>query len=788
MFTSGGFARGMLLFACGLLLHAATFAAPNSRITGTVTDASGAVIVGATVTAAAADFRASTSTDRRGHYSFARVPAGAVELTVDAKGFMTSRYSGELSASASLIVDFQFNAAEAVHAKVIVLEHDPSQIGGLTRSHYELDEELLQKIAFAAPREEMSSVVETVPGVVPEENGRIHVRGAEAAPQYVLDGVPILENLTGTYSTGLDTENLEGTRIITGNIPAEFGDKSAAIVTLHTKSGLDVPWNGSLAFSGGSFDSAAADAEAGGHFRGLGIFVTADTSCNSRFLDPPEIQNFRNSGGLAHFFSRFDGLVTAKDVVRLTLAANGSDFQVPNLLEQQDEGQRQRQELRDAYQALSWTHTFNSSLSVDAAAFRHASTSRLFDPDQTGSPFFIEQNRRQRSEGARATVSAEWKRNSFKAGFEAYHLPLNEHFVLATTDPEDINDDAPVLAYTLADPFRFDEKRAGHRVAWYAQDRLQLFENLTIDAGVRFDSYRFLIADDAWSPRIGLAYQLKRTNTVFRASYNRLFQTPPLENLLLSSSPQAAELSSDPDDVLAVPAERQNAYEFGIQQSISRRLRIDIARYVKNVRNFSDDQQLFTTAIVFPVAISRADLRGTEVRLDIAPMDGLTVYASYANARATGMGPLVGGMFLGEEEQALLRLGEKFPADQDERNEIQFGLTYSHRTGAWFTFTGRHDSGIPSEFDPEQFDAADPKIQAQIDQVRMRIRPRTLFSLAAGVRLFRESHWPVSLQLGVNNLTNAFYLYNFQSVFSGTHIGRPREVVGRIAFSWSGKN
>jgi outer membrane receptor protein involved in Fe transport len=283
-----------------------------------------------------------------------------------------------------------------------------------------------------------------------------------------------------------------------------------------------------------------------------------------------------------------------------------------------------------------------------------------------------------------------------------------------------------------------------------------------------------------------LAYQLKRTNTVFRTSYNRLFQTPPLENLLLSSSRAAAQLSSDPDDVSAVPAERQNAYEFGVQQSIGRRLRIDVARYIKNVRNFSDDQQLFTTAIVFPVAISRADLRGTEVRLDVAPMDGLTGYASYANARATGMGPLAGGMFLGEEE-ALLGLGEKFPADQDERNEVQFGLTYSHRTGAWFTFTGRHDSGIPTEFEPEQFDAADTKIQAQIDPARMRIRPRTSFSMAAGIRLFREAHWPVSLQLGVNNLTNAFYLYNFQSIFSGTHIGRPREVVGRIVFSWSGK-
>jgi hypothetical protein len=32
----------------------------------------------------------------------------------------------------------------------------------------------------------------------------LHVRGAETAPQYVLDGVPLADKLTGTYATGMD--------------------------------------------------------------------------------------------------------------------------------------------------------------------------------------------------------------------------------------------------------------------------------------------------------------------------------------------------------------------------------------------------------------------------------------------------------------------------------------------------------------------------------------------------------------------------------------------------------
>src|SRR5215467_1355699 len=779
--------RVLLLLVSCLVFQIPIEAGPRTKVAGTVSDPTGALIAGAKVTLKTSALRTSSQTDEHGRFSFTGVPSGIITISVEAPGFASSQFSGELRDSSPLIVDLRFDAPETLRAQIAVVEQDPSLTGGMTRSHYDLNEDQMEKMPFASPLEEMSAVVETVPGVVPEENGRIHVRGAEAAPQYVLDGVPLAENLTGTYSTGVDTENLEGTRIITGNIPAEFGDRSAAIVTLNTKSGLEVPWNGSVALSAGSFDSAAADAEIGGHLRNVGIFLTADTSRSRRFLDPPEIENLHNTGGLAHVFSRFDWLLSKRDVLHLTLSTNGSDFQVPNLLEQQDERQRQRQELRDDYEALAWTHTVNSSLSFDVAAFRHSSTSRLLDPEQSGQPFFIEQNRRQRSEGVRGNVSAEWKVNSFKAGVEAYRLPLSERFTLAATDLEDIDPDSPVLAYTLDEPFPFNEKGTGHRVSWYVQDRVRLFDRLTIDAGLRFDSYRFLIDDDAWSPRIGVAYLLKHTNTVFRASYNRLFQTPPLENLLLSSSAAAAALSDEPDDAIPVPAERQNAYELGIQQAVGKYLRLDVARYIKNVRNFSDDEQLFTTAVVFPVAISRADLRGTEVRLDLAPFEGFTGYASYANARATGMGPLAGGMFLGEEETALLGDGEKFPADADERNEAQFGFTYVHKTGAWFSFMGRHDSGVPTEFDRDEFDELDPRIRAQIDPVRMRIRPRTLLNLACGYRLFRETRFPVSLQLGVNNLTDAFYLYNFQSIFSGTHVGRPREIAGRIVFSWSEK-
>jgi hypothetical protein len=91
---------------------------------------------------------------------------------------------------------------------------------------------------------------------------------------------------------------------------------------------------------------------------------------------------------------------------------------------------------------------------------------------------------------------------------------------------------------------------------------------------------------------------------------------------------------------------------------------------------------------------------------------------------------------------------------------------------------------VPSDFDPAELAGLDPRVRDELDIVRFRVKPRTTFDVAAGVDLLRERRYPVSLQVSVANLTDEFFLYNFESVFSGTHIGRPREITGRVVFHW----
>ncbi|MGH9581142.1 MAG: TonB-dependent receptor plug domain-containing protein, partial [Terriglobales bacterium] len=561
------------------------------------------------------------------------------------------------------------------------------------------------------------------------------------------------DNLAAVFATSLDARNLRSAEIMTGNVSAEYGGKLGAVVNVNTKSGLEMPWSGSLSLTGGSFSRGEVGAEIGGHWKNLGVFASAAGQRSQRFLDPPEIQNFHNFGGSGRLFVKFDWIASQQDIFRLSLTTNGTNLQVPNREDQELLGQHQRQELRDDAQSLAWNHVFSPHTVSDVVAYRRSSSARLLDHGLTGFPFVALQARRQRSEGLRANLSHQRGTHSLKAGVQVLRLPIHEEFLVAATDPAILADPAnPASAFPLASPFQFDGRRTGNETSFFAQDRFTLGGRLTLDVGLRFDHYRIVVEEDHVSPRVGVAYYVKKTGTVLRASYNRLFQTPPIENLLLSSSPEGAVFSPIGSLVSrAVGPEEQNAYEVGLQQQLGKYVRLDLAHYIKNIRNFSDKDQFLNTGVIFPIVIAKGDVRGTEVRMDLAAIRGWSAFLSYANSKAVATTPLVGGLFLGESSSELIIPGIEFNADHDQRNSGQFGVTYSHKSGVWFSVSGRHDSGVPSEFDPAILPLLDPAIREQLDEVRFRIRPRTTLDLAAGVELMSKRRHPITLQLTVQN-------------------------------------
>jgi outer membrane receptor protein involved in Fe transport len=409
------------------------------------------------------------------------------------------------------------------------------------------------------------------------------------------------------------------------------------------------------------------------------------------------------------------------------------------------------------------------------------------------------QDRTLQNYGGLGSLSLTRGTHNLKFGGQVTITPIEENFSFYPTQPfADITDESgtvfpnPINSFTAVNPFTFNDRKTGRTLSAYMQDRFELFKNFTLDVGLRYDNYRLLIKEDGFSPRIGFAYYIPRTQTTIRASYNRLFQPPPAENLLLASSAQSAALS--PISVITgttvlrpIQPDKENAFEVGMQQLLSRYLRLNLSVYQKRIENFADKDQFFETGIIFPIAISRGRVTGEELRLESTDIHGFRGFVSFANAHAYGVTPIVGGLFLGEDVQSLELAGQKFSADHDQRNALQFQLSYNHPKGFYAIFNGRYDSGVPTDVEPgttlTDFVAAgfDPRFYNEIDFQRSRVRPRTILNLTLGADLLQRERMSLNVQFDIQNLTNELFLYNFESVFSGTHVGFPRLLSGRVA-------
>ena len=97
----------------------------------------------------------------------------------------------------------------------------------------------------------------------------------------------------------------------------------------------------------------------------------------------------------------------------------------------------------------------------------------------------------------------------------------------------------------------------------YVQDAIRL-GNWSIDAGLRWDHYQLLVNQNAVSPRVAISRYFPSAGVKVHVSYDRIFQTPSFENILLSSSPAAEALdTSVPAVQLPVQPSHGNYYELG---------------------------------------------------------------------------------------------------------------------------------------------------------------------------------------------------------------------------------
>lgn len=781
--AGGRFPRTVI--ACVLLLLAGSVHAraqlQEATITGTVTGPDARPVSGATVTLldSMGNRVASVRVADDGRFQVAHVGPGTYSLRADAPPFRALLQT--LVVGGALPIDVELRMRAAI-AEAITVRGDDRVEPGSTSTRVTLAGDAVRQTPVRLHGRGLQSAVATTPGWASEDNGVLHVRGVDDGFLYVIDGVPVYERLDAQFGVAPDPALVESVTVSTGYIPPEFGLKSGAVIDVRTAGPRADRWMGNIDFSAGSDATRHLSMSAGGPFRDpmtLTLAIAGETS--DRFLDPVHPDNLHNAGDGLNGVVRFDWRASSGTTVAALAGFGGSDFDVPHGELQELSRQDQRQRLRLHWQTISAQRASSSTTVWQVAGYHRYGSATLAGSDHDV-PLFSDADRSVRRVGVLASLTHHRGAHLFKVGGEAARHGLREHFLFAVTDPIEAATaglSAQAIEHTREAPFEFDDNAAPTLMSFYLQDSVRPLARLTLDVGLRADWSRLLVPASQWSPRLGAAYSLPSTGTVFRASFGRFFQPPQAENLLLASSAAARSLSPFVEDDerggADVQPERQTAVEAGITQTIGGVVRLDAAYWHRRVANVADPNVFFGTTIIFPNAVAKGRASGVDVRLEVPRRHGWSGFVSYTNSIVRQVGPITGGLFL-EDDIAEIGEGTPFTPDHDQRNVGSAALTYVHeRSGVWLSASARYESGTPVEAgDEDEGEFRQRPGAERVDFERGRVRPRNIFDLMGAKQFGRVGRAEVNLRVSLLNVTGARWAFNFGNPFSGTHFGPGR--------------
>jgi hypothetical protein len=362
--------------------------------------------------------------------------------------------------------------------------------------------------------------------------------------------------------------------------------------------------------------------------------------------------------------------------------------------------------------------------------------------------------------------------------------------------------------------------------------------NFSFNVGLRGDVYDGLSKSGQAEPRLGLAYNIKKTNTVLRISYAHTLESPFNENLILSSTgcqdPVVNAIMTVAEGFACTTAPlnpgTRNEYHAGLQQAFGKHFVLS-GEYIWKYTHSAYDFNVFgATPVFLPIEWEKSKIPGFAVKATFPEFHGLSAFVVMSSVAARFFPPTISGIAPPPSPGV-------FRIDHDEKfNQTTHAQYQPFKRGPWLGFNWRYDSGLVAGAvpfpDPANPTApvdltgltADQQVQAGLfcgnqkptltvaltscapsqygstllkipgtpgdsqpendDHNPPRVAPRSLFDLAVGQDdLFHNSdRYKWSLRLTIVNLTNKTALYNFLSTFSGTHYVTPRAFTGEIGF------
>ena len=533
-------------------------------------------------------------------------------------------------------------------------------------------------------------------------------------------------------------------------------------VTTRSGQGMTTP-HGSVTASYGSFGTSGAGINFGYGGQKWGNFISANGLSSSRFLDPPEFTIFHDKGNEENVFDRLDFQLSQSDSIHLNLGFTRSWFQTPNSFDTQeatawkgltvDNGgldpngnvvgpADQRSQIKSFNIAPSWTRALNNNAVFTLGAFVRRDQYNYYP---SANPFAdlapdlqaqtVGQDRTLSNAGIRSTISYVKGIHNIKVGATYQQTFLDENNRLGIVDPT-FNfvcfnaDRTPNTSRSVTDPAQcggaqnpggsvnpgfnslllpFDLTRGGglfpfhghtdvKQLGLYVQDSITK-GNWALNLGLRGDFYNGLTTHREAEPRVGIAYNVKKTSTILRVSYARLLETPFNENLVLSSigcadpvlNPMLA--CSAPGATPFSPGWR-NEFHAGLQQAFGKYLVFSGEYIWKYTHNAYDFSVLGSTPITFPIAWHNSKIPAVAGRVSVPDFHGFSALFVFSSVAARFFNPQLGGA--GAVPPGAGTTGfAPFRIDHDEKFNQTTHVQYQPwKRGPWMGFNWRYDSGL----------------------------------------------------------------------------------------------
>lgn len=231
-------------------------------------------------------------------------------------------------------------------------------------------------------------------------------------------------------------------------------------------------------------------------------------------------------------------------------------------------------------------------------------------------------------------------------------------------------------------------------LALYVQDTIS-WRSWAFNLGLREDLYNGISKANQIEPRLGVAYNIKSSNTVFRVSYARTLETPFNENLVLSSIGCGSDvlaplLSCTSPTLTPITPGFRNEFHAGLQQAFGKYFVLDGEYIWKYTHNGYDFSVLGNTPITFPIEWTRSKIPGFAVRGSVPNFHGLTALIVMSSVAARFFTPQEAGA--GANPTAPTGV---FRIDHDEHFNETLHLQYQPRKNwPWLGFNWRYDSGL----------------------------------------------------------------------------------------------